>query len=114
MLSKFIILLLANVLVAQTGPTPVLADESDAKRPRLDAQCSSYAQCAVKGKFYWDKLVETIQHHDPRGDKDRSQIFEVWYGASPEDQGDAGDELSEDLKNHGLSPIEGLISYDTI
>lgn len=112
---NFLFFLLANALITQTAPTPSQpsgGDEPPTKRPRLDGPqesgvpCPDYAQCGIKGKFYWSKLIQTIQLPNPEGDMNRSQIFNDWYGAAHEVREDAGQEISQDLTNHGLSPID--------
>lgn len=116
MLAKFTFLLLASALFAHTSPTPA-GDPAPSKRPRLEGAqesgvpCADYAQCGIKGKFYWKQLINQIQLPNPTVDVDRSQVFEDWYGASHEVRDGAGDEISDELVKHQLSPIENYHNW---
>ncbi|KAL8711622.1 MAG: hypothetical protein Q9220_004032 [cf. Caloplaca sp. 1 TL-2023] len=117
-LVKYVVCLLFSALIAQTTPAPSPTDREAIPSTKPDLAgpedsgipCADYSQCGIKGKFYWNQLVSSIQNPVP--DVDRTQIFDEFYATSWESSETMqGAEISDELVKHGLSYCQPIEDY---
>ncbi|KAL8812178.1 MAG: hypothetical protein Q9200_001218 [Gallowayella weberi] len=108
------LLLLANASVSYAGPA------GGAVRPGLgdiwadSPSCQQYSSCAIKGRNYWNALIARL--HDPNAkDVNRVETFVHYYGTEHGDLDDpsSGQEVEQDLIDHGFSPRHGFTKWAT-
>ncbi|KAI4188520.1 MAG: hypothetical protein L6R41_002082 [Letrouitia leprolyta] len=100
--------LLANALLVLTAPPEIslpIALTTDNVQGDEDS-CLQYSRCSIQGKFYWSKLIANLAISKPVDKPSTLKIFDTYYGASHERRNNAGQEIEQDLINHGMSPID--------
>lgn len=101
-----IVFLLAHVLLVLTTPLEVsfpVALPTESIQGDEDS-CLQYSRCGIQGRFYWTKLVATLASTKSVDKASTLRIFDTYYGALHAMRKNAGQEVEQDLINHGLSP----------
>ncbi|KAL9005629.1 MAG: hypothetical protein Q9188_001585 [Gyalolechia gomerana] len=108
MLATFVVSLLANALLFLTAsPRASLSIAlTTGNIQENDNPCLQYSRCGIQGRFYWSKLVETLASPHAVDKAGTLKTFDTYYGASHERRNSAGQEVGQDLVDHGLSPIQ--------
>ncbi|KAL8944797.1 MAG: hypothetical protein Q9216_000219 [Gyalolechia sp. 2 TL-2023] len=108
MLATFVVSLLSNaplILTASLAASYPIALTSGNIQEN-DDPCFRYSRCGIQGRFYWGKLIDTLASPAPVDKASTSKAFDTYYGASREKRNSAGQEVEQDLLEHGLSPIQ--------
>ncbi|CAL8577866.1 hypothetical protein XPA_003678 [Xanthoria parietina] len=110
MLVDLILLLCANTRFIHATPAPIVPDGFQENQP----PCQDYSSCGTKGHVYWEALIAKLTDANAV-DVDRSQLFLDYYGTEPADsaESNSGQEVKQDLLNHGLSPLDQYAKVTT-
>ncbi|KAL8805618.1 MAG: hypothetical protein Q9182_001883 [Xanthomendoza sp. 2 TL-2023] len=109
-----LLLLLANASVSYTAPAGGAVGPGSGDIWADDPSCQQRSSCAIKGRSYWNALIARLQ--DPNAkDVNRVETFKLYYGT---EQGDldephAGQEVEQDLIDHGFSPRHEFTMWAT-